>query len=242
MHRFFVSTQNINGASIVIPDKAALHHIKDVLRFKAGDKVIAFDERGNEYHCAIKQLSGEVILDIRETFLARQKKERFNLAIACAIPKKAKMEDIIDKLTQLGVHRIIPLKTERVVVKLDAQKELKKAVRWRKIALCASEQCQRNNLPVIDKIREIKEVLSEPNTFDLKLIPTLCGKRKLLKEILLTPGYKNILVIIGPEGDFTQQEVELAKDAGFIPVSLGGLVLPVDTAAIAIASYIKLSY
>jgi len=240
MHRFYTPSKNISGDRIIISDNKVAHHIRDVLRLETRDKVIVFDEQGNEYDCIINQVLNEVRLDIINKHLSYSKAKSISITIACAIPKKSKIEDIIDKLTQLGVDRIIPLKTERVVVKIDKHKEMLRLSRWKKIAQVASEQSHRNNIPLIDRVRDIKEVILNSESFDLKLIPTLIGRRKSLKEIFLNFGYKNILVLIGPEGDFSSQEVELAEKSGFIPISLGQLVLRVETAAVAVASCIRI--
>ena len=153
------------------------------------------------------------------------------------------MDDIVDKLTQLGVECIIPLETERVIVRLDKQKKIERCERWKKIALSAAKQSQRSSLVVMKPISTLKDVFSAANEFDLKLIPTLEGSRKNLKEILNQEckKIKKIMVLIGPEGDFTLPEIDLAKKAGFLPVSLGTRVLRVDTAAIAVVSFIKLN-
>jgi 16S rRNA (uracil1498-N3)-methyltransferase len=154
------------------------------------------------------------------------------------------MDDIVDKLTQLGVERIIPLKTERVIIKLDKDKEVSRLARWRKLAQAAAEQSQRQNLPVIEPIKDLKEFLVQAKTlYDLKLISTLMdSKRKSLKEIFKGLKPQKVLVLIGPEGDFSPEEVDLAKKSGCIPASLGDLVLRVETAAIAVVSYIRLSF
>ncbi len=240
MHRFYIPSGNISGDKITISDKQQVHHIKDVLRLKAKDKVIAFDTAGNEYASDIEKISPDGIsLKIRDK-CASMASRKFRITVACAIPKKSKMGDIIDKLTQLGVDRIIPLKTSRVVIRLDRHKEMLRQERWKKIAQSASEQCQRNTLPVIDRIKGMDEVLSESGNFDLKLIPTLNAKRKSLKEIFIHSYSKNVLVFIGPEGDFSEEEVDLARKAGCIPLTLGELTLRVDTAAIAVVSFIRL--
>jgi 16S rRNA (uracil1498-N3)-methyltransferase len=238
MNRFFAPSQNIIGDKIVICDKDQAHHIRDVLRLKAGNEIILCDERGNEYKAIIEKISEEGIefkIKKRNKFIPGQ---RIKITLACAIPKKSKMDDIIDKLTQLGVDRIIPLLTERVIVKLDKKKEVLRLTRWRRIALNSAKQSQRKQLPVIDSLKNIQEVLAED--FDLKLMPTLTGKRKTLRDAIAESNPKSILVLIGPEGDFTPEEVELAKKSGCIPVSLGDLVLRVETAAIAVVSYIRL--
>ena len=170
------------------------------------------------------------------------KPAKVKITVACAIPKASKMDDIVDKLTQLGVDRIIPLETEREIIKLDKHKRIFRQARWKKIALNASRQSQRNTLPAIESIKNIKELLSQVDAYDLRLIPTLTGIREAFQEILTKAKAKDILVFIGPEGDFTQEEINLAKRAGFIPVSLGDLVLRVETAAVAVASFIRIYY
>jgi 16S rRNA (uracil1498-N3)-methyltransferase len=150
------------------------------------------------------------------------------------------MDDIIDKLTQVGVDRIIPMLTRRVIIKLDKERAGLRLARWQKLALAASGQSQRDSLPEICEFRKFSEVVAGSGEYDLKLIPALIGERRHLKEILGQGIYKNILVLIGPEGDFTPQELQAALEEGFIPVTLGERVLRVDTAAVAVAAFIKL--
>lgn len=240
MHRLFLLS-SVSGDEIEISDKSQAHHIKNVLHLKAGEKVVAVDKKGNEYLCAIKEFSGEkVILRLKEK-IVRSQGEGVKVTIACALPKKSKFDDIVERLTQLGVHRIIPMDTERVVVRLDKHKEEARLERWQKIAESAAQQSQRNNLPVIDRVKKLEEVLAEAKDYDLKLVPALIDERVPLKAALTRGKYKNILVLIGPEGDFTSAEVNAAKRAGFIPVTLGKLVLRVETAAVTVASFIMLN-
>lgn len=240
MHRFYSPSQNIFAHKIILSDQGQVHHIRDVLRLQPKDKVVIFDDNNHEYRAIIEKLSPQsVTLKIKEKDRPLAIK-KIKISVACAIPKKSKMGDIIDKLTQLGADRIIPLETERVVIRLDGQKKLLKQKRWQKIALNASQQSQRSTIPIIDSIKDIREVLSEAKNFDLKLIPALIGKRKPLKEVFLNSRPRNILILIGPEGDFTPEEVKLAKKSGCIPVTLGSLVLRVETAAVATVSFIRL--
>lgn len=242
MHRFFMPSQDTLQDKMIMRDKREIHHIRDVLRLKEGDEVVIFNDKGIEFKAGIESVSSQSI-----TFKVRQKaaagrQQESKITVACALPKKSKMSDIVDKLTQLGVDRIIPMKTERVIVKLDKRKENLLMVRWQKIALNASKQSQRNSIPEIDRVRPLKEVLNEAGKFDLKLIPTLIDERKNIREVIVgSRAPKNILVLIGPEGDFSGEEVGMAVGSGFIPVSLGESVLRVDTAAIAVASYVRLA-
>ena len=238
MHRLFVPPDNISVDEIRVSDKEQVNHLKNVLRLKAGAEIVVFDGQGNEFNCAVEVVAKEVVLKIKSR--NSSKKTGSSITIACAIPKKSKMDDIIDKLTQLGVDKIIPLETERVIVRLDKNKKAQRQERWQKIAQSASEQSQRSTIPVIEPVKNVSEVLTAAKNYDLKLIPTLYGKRKSLKEVFSGSVPKNVLVFIGPEGDFSDEEVGLAVKAGCIPVSLGQEVLRVETAAVAAASFIKL--
>jgi len=239
VNKFFCKNSDVQGEMIAISNIEDIHHIKNVLRLKKGKKVEASDESGNVYACEVFQIDDKVHLIIKNK-IPPAEKQGIELTLAVAIPKKAKIDDIIDKLVQLGARRVIPLKTERVIVKLDKQKEASRFLRWKKIALSAAKQCKRIDLPVIEPVKSFKEVVESSGEFDLKLIPYLEGERKSMKDILDKFSGKKILVLIGPEGDFSEEEVNLALSAGFIPITLGDLVLRVDTAAISAASFIRL--
>lgn len=241
MKRFYCGNADITGSYIYIKDIKELHHIKNVLRMKVNDKVIVFNDKGSEYEGLIYKINPDfVAVKIQKIKIAVRKDNKTNITIACAVPKNSKMDDIIDKLTQLGVDRIIPLITKHSVIRWDSAQKAKHEARWQKIALSASKQSQRNSLPIVEPVREIEEVFSKAGDFDLKLIPTLGGSRKPLKDIFIYSDYKKILILVGPEGDFSACEVELAVQKGFIPVSLGDLVLRVETAAIAVVSFMRL--
>lgn len=240
MQRFLASSKNIEADKIIICDKAEVHHAKVVLRLKAGEKVVVFDEKGVEYACSIEELTGkEIVLKVKKKNLPGLK-NRVSVCVACALPKKSKMDDIIDKLTQLGVDRIIPLVAQRVIVKLDDNKKAQRLERWKKIALSSVKQSQRSSIPVIEPIRDIEEALKNAESYDLKLIGALIGEKNTLREALEKSKPKNIIIFIGPEGDFTPGELELAKDVGCVPVTLGDTVLRVETAAVCAASFVKL--
>lgn len=240
MHRFYIPSSNISSEQAEINDPSQANHIKNALRLKVGSKIILFDDKKYEYTAIIQE-----ILDRKVIFNLKNKNRvmtdnKINITVACALPKKSKFDDMVDKLTQLGVNRIIPMITERVIVKLDSSKIDLRQRRWQKIALSAAQQSKRADLVLIDRLKDIQEVLLESKNFDLKLIPNLGEDKNTLKDIFSAHSYKNIIFLIGPEGDFTSQEISLAKKAGFIPVTLGSNVLRVETAAIAVTSFIKL--
>jgi len=248
MNRFFIDKVGVADAAdakdkyIILNDPAQLHHLRDVLRIKPLELVEIFDSNGNEYITAVVEIGSEAAkLEVKEKRIPRD--QGVSITVACAIPKKVKMDDIVDKLTQLGVECIIPLETERVIVRLDKQKKAERFERWKKIALSAVKQSHRSRLAQINPVSTLRDVFAIADEFDLKLIPTLEGKRKTLKEAIdqECKKIKKIIVLIGPEGDFTPGEIDLAKKSGFLPISLGERVLRVDTAAIAVVSFIKLN-
>ncbi len=239
MQRVFCNSANISGNIISLTDNCLVHHLKDVLRIKENAEVIACDESGNEYSCAVTNLTGQGVELTIKNITKNDSAGKTKITVACAMPKKSKFDDIIDKLTQLGADRIIPLQTERVIVKFYKDKEKSRFQRWNKIALSASEQSQRNTLPVIEPVMKIEDVLKDSRGYDLKLIPALIGERKTLPHILAGCAPRNILVLIGPEGDFSPREVALAIEAGCVPLTLGGLVLRVETAAVSVVSMLN---
>jgi 16S rRNA (uracil1498-N3)-methyltransferase len=227
-----------SGDEINLSDRSQLHHLRDVLRLKPGDEVTVFDEDGTESAGVISTLEkAQAVIRINTRKAAPKK--RYKTAVACAIPKKTRFDDVIDKLTQLGVDIIIPLETRRTIVRVGNNCETR-LERWRKIARSAAEQSQRNTLPLIYPVTGLKDVFALAGEYHLKLILALTGDRKLLKEVRVSPEFSSIISLIGPEGDFTPQEIEEAVKAGFIPVSLGDTVLRVETAAVAISAYLKL--
>ncbi len=242
MLRVFVPNDVISDKVIAIRDIEQLHYLKDVLRLKKQDKIIVVDEQAIIYSCQVAGVSpNEARLEILEKKKSAVSR-LFTLTVACAMPKNSRFDDIVDKLTQLGVDRIIPLKTARVIADLNKKKEFLRLQRWLKIARQAAQQSQRDRLACVEPITDFSALLGRMNEWDLKLIPALIGKRKPLRDAVTAADKKNILLLIGPEGDFTPQEVEQAIAKGCIAVSLGSTVLRVETAAVAAAAYIRLAF
>jgi len=241
MQRLFIQGVCAKGGRVVINDLKQVHHVTQVLRCKPGDTLIVCDEKKNEFLCVIHASSGDALeCAVIDTYTKPDKKEEVYLAVACAIPKNSRVDDAINKLTQIGVNRIIPMITQRVIVKIRKEKAGARLHRWKTIAESASEQCQRTDIPLVDEATDFFRVLELSDEFDLKLICALIDERKPLREVLDAAHAKKIMVVIGPEGDFTPDEVCLAKQKGFVPVTLGATVLRVETAAVAVASFIRL--
>jgi len=259
MARLYCPKESIHGEQIIIDERRQIHYLRDVLRLKVGDAVFVFDGEANEYLCQIQESSKRLVkLLVKEKMQIKPQVSKCELAVACALPKqKNRFDDLVDKLSQLGVNKIIPMITKRTIIQWDSHQKQQHHLRWCKIAQAACSQSGRNLLAVIEPVKEINQILTHSEFYDLKLIPTLTLETQPLKDIILKPlprpssttmfclkegrGLpKSILILIGPEGDFTAQELTQARNAGFIPVSLGDLVLRVDTAAIAVAAFFRL--
>lgn len=238
MFRFYSPPKNIFKDKIVISDKKEVHHLKDVLRLKRGDFVFVFDGKANEYKAEIQEFSdNRVILKIIDKKIFS--KMDLEISVASAVPKGRRFDFVVEKLTELGIKSIIPLRTERSVVKIE--KEGMRFKHWQNIILSACKQSGRINILNLEPQTDFEEILKRRNEFELGLIATVSGQAKNLKEVL-KEKIKRILILIGPEGDFTSKEVNLAIQSGFIPVSLGNLVLRTETAAVILAGFVKLYY
>jgi len=224
MHRFYLP--NLQQPLL---DAEEAHHALHVLRLKVGDTLNVFDGRGHEAQARIAEATKD---SVRLTILQHSNSASLpcRITLAQAIPKKS-MDLIVQKATELGVASIVPLVSERSVVKLD--EDSRRMDRWHEIALEACKQCGNNWLPEIQSPRKARDFLTSPGQFDLKLIASLQPDSKPLKAILGDAVHPtSVLILIGPEGDFTLAELGLAKSAGCLLLSLGPLVLRADTAAI----------
>jgi 16S rRNA (uracil1498-N3)-methyltransferase len=229
MHRFFLS--NLQQPTLGAEET---HHALHVLRLKVGDTLNVFDGRGHEAQCAIAEISKDTVR-LKVLTQTTTPALPFCITLAQAIPKKS-MDLIVQKATELGVAVIVPLASERTLVKLDD--DSKRMDRWREIALESCKQCGNNWLPEIQPPRKARAFLTSLAPYDLKLIGSLQPDSKPLKTILSGTsalgysGTSSVLILIGPEGDFTPAELNLAKSAGCLPLSLGPLILRAETAAI----------
>lgn len=246
MNRFYVPKKNISLGQMTIDESSDVHHLVHVLRLKTGDKVCVSDGEGVNYETRVASLLREkVILQIEAKASPKAKNQKkIHISLGIAIPKNARFEEIVDKLTQLGIDVIIPLFTERTLVR----KEIfdKRRDRIFRVMFSAAKQSGVSVLPELKEGVDFLAFLKSLSTYDVCLLPNLAQQDLSLKKavsILKVRGKTvRILVLIGPEGDFTKREIDLALKAGCQAVSLGESVLRVDTAALAVASFLKLNF
>lgn len=233
MQRYFVKEKNNNNFILTDGD---IHHIKKVMRYKNNDKIeIVYEKK--VYLCNIDNID---LLELSVIDSYKEDRElNIELTVAISLVQEQKFDLIIQKLTELGVTSIIPLKTERSIVKIDSSKEERKKLRWENICKEASEQSHRVTIPKIYNIMTMKELLK--NKKELNLICSLNDRTKPLEEYL-NNNIKDVLFVIGPEGGFSPKEEEFLINNGFNGTTLGKRVLRVETAAIYIASIINYIY
>jgi 16S rRNA (uracil1498-N3)-methyltransferase len=242
MHRFYCPQANFFSQQAVISDKDEIHHLQHVLRLKKGVPVKIFNGKGKEALGTITSLGPkEVGIRIQKVHEIKHRKPL--LILACAVPRKNKFELIIEKATELGVDEIIPVNTQRTVISLPEVRLKRKLLRYETVAINAAKQSQRSIVPLIHPVTDFPSVIKELKKSDLGIIPSLSGKRKhLLETFSENKNPDKIFFLIGPEGDFTEDEYGLARQKGYIPVTLGETVLKVETAAICVLACVNQYY
>ena len=241
MKRFFCPKENISSDTIRITDSKEMHHIISVMRCAVEDAVTIFDGEGTEYQGRITAMNQKAVsLSIKSK--RRGVAQGVRVTIACAIPKKSKLDAIIERCSELGVERIIPLVTKRTVVRLTAQQRQCKQARWKRIALAACRQSGRAAALEVEEVKDFSEALVSIKDYDTAIIPCLEGERQGLYAVLDNLQGARVLAFIGPEGDFTLGEISEAKRLGCRAVSFGSIVLRVETAAVYLASIFKYRY
>lgn len=228
-HHFFIPGQHFKGGKVLLTGETG-HHAARVLRLKAGEEITLADERGACFRGRVTAvLEGEVEAELLEDLPSAE--PPLTVTLLQGLPKGDKMDLIIEKCTELGVKRIIPLLTERVVVRLDEKTALHKRERWQRVARAAAQQSRRCHIPAVELPRTLKEALAGLPA-DTLLLTLWEGERSLgLKEVLarVSPS-QPVALIVGPEGGLSWEEVKMACQAGGIPVNLGPRILRTETA------------
>jgi 16S rRNA (uracil1498-N3)-methyltransferase len=243
VHRFYWPPEDAREGRLRLRGREA-HHARNVLRIRAGDRLVLLDGAGSEFLCQVSEPSRE---ELRLALLEKRTVAPlpWQITLLQAVPKGKLMEAIIQKATELGVARIVPLRTERVVGHIDGAGSGEKAEKWRQVAVEAIKQCGAAWLPQVEAPLTLQEFLGRNETFELPLVASLQGPcehpRRYFQEFETRMGRKprSLCVWVGPEGDFTPSEMHAIKVAGNFPITLGSLVLRTETAALCCLSILN---
>ena len=236
MHRFYLAPENWNPDALALTGAEA-HHCRNVLRLEAGDKVVVFDGRGREMTAEITSADSSDIR-LRKIHEAQTPPLRCRITLGQAIPKGKNMDLIVQKAVEIGAAEIAPIISDRTVVRLDEESAASKQAKWQTVAIEAAKQCGQNWLPQVHVPQTMPQFFQHPRRFDLQLIGSLQSDAVHLKKILAEFSAEHgdrpasVLMLVGPEGDFTPAELSLARSHGCRPITLGPIVLRVETASI----------
>lgn len=240
MSNFFIDSSNIENELAYITG-GDVNHIKNVLRMREGDEINLSTGDGLVYRADIKEMQADRIV-CRITDCNGGKAELpSKIVLFQGLPKKDKMELIIEKAVELGVSEIVPVIMKRTIVKLeDRKKEEKRLDRWRTIALTAAKQSGRDIVPEVADFVDFKEAAKRAQTLEYCLIPyeKAKGMERARELIRGTKGKSSIGIYIGPEGGISEEELNLAESFGALPISLGNRILRTETAGLALVAAI----
>lgn len=242
MYRFYIEPSKKQGDTIEIMGED-VNHIKNVLRMRTGEQFILCDGAGTDYLC---ELSGSKERNLLATVLEERASETelpVRLVLFQGLPKKDKMELIIQKAVELGAAEIVPVVTKRTIVKTEGGKEEKKLSRWQAIAESAAKQSGRGVIPRIAPICTWKEALAQMENleYNVVLYENARGMQPTAEFVRTASEKSSIGIFIGPEGGFAEEEVEAVVEKGAAKLSLGKRILRTETAGLAMLSMLMLS-
>ena len=238
MHRFFIAPENWNSCALTLAGAEA-HHARDVLRMRVGERVVLFNGRGHEITAEIVDVGVDEIA-LRKLHEAETPPLQCRIVLGQAIPKGKSMDLIVQKAVEIGASEIAPIISDRTIVQVDSESAKQKQSKWQQIAIEAAKQCGQNWLPSVHAPRKLSDFVTvgTEESFDLQLIGSLQPGAQHLKKVLANYSRehqhrpRSVLMLVGPEGDFTPAELALARGHSYQPITLGPIILRVETAAI----------
>ncbi len=234
--RLYVESTTVAVGQSLTLDKDAARYLTRVLRRKPGDGVTVFNGDGNDYEATITDVSATTTVTIDHN-RPNATESSLNITLVQSLAKGSKLDLVIQKATELGVNRIVPISADRSVMQIDEKRLQKRMQHWRGIAISACTQCGRSVIPVIDQPTETTQWISGNKTATLMLHP---GGAQSIGEVILNDNQCQIL--IGPEGGFSDNELSQATNANIQLVSCGPRILRTETAGFTALAILQARY
>lgn len=236
MHRVLIPAGAVRGNQVFVTDPPAVHHLARVLRLKPGEPVECFDGQGRAYRGIVAEISPtQIVVDVHAP--RSESVPRVRLMLAQALIQPERFEWVLQKATELGVTGILPMLTARTIAKAPSEQRCR---RWQRIVEEAAAQCGRATVPSLETPQRFEQIVQRTQSPGAVLMPTLAGPRRPLSECLAAlDAAQAVLVMIGPEGDFSPEEIRAAAAQGIRGVDLGPLTLRSETAAIAVLAILQ---
>lgn len=238
MYRFYVSADQLAEKEVFISG-GDVNHIKNVLRLEVGDWIVACDGNGTDYVSRIQSICSDEVVASIEKVQPTGTELPVRITLFQGMPKKDKLELIIQKAVELGACEIVPVMTKRTVVKLSEEKKINKRLeRWQSIAYAAAKQCDRGIIPTVHKPVSYEEALAMADQLDYNVIPyeLQTGMEEARKIVDQACKQRSLGIFIGPEGGFEPEEVERAMTRNIHPMMLGKRILRTETAGMSLLS------
>ena len=240
MRRFYIEPSEVSKSSLTIGGTEA-HHIKNVLRLKPGDPLKLFDGTGHEYEAVICSMEAGTIAVKIQRKVRPDPTASIRITVAQAFLKEKKLDDLVRKLSELGIAAWIPFFSERSIARPTKERLAGRIPRWKRIATEAMKQCQRKTMLEVHEAQTFEELLKLSEPYDLKL---LFWENKAVPfkpdvNLMQHCPLDSIMIMLGPEGGFTDQEIETARQKGFLIAGLGPRILRAETATLAAATLIQ---
>lgn len=234
--RLFVGAALQRGAEIDLPDAAARH--VQVRRLQPGDPLRLFNGQGGEWAATVLHIGRRGVAVRIDGHDAVERELKWRVSVALGMPANERMDILVEKATELGVHAIVPLLTERSVLRLHGERAQRKRAHWQGIAAAAAEQCGRNRVPQVAAVQTLGDWLAQPTDGARRLLLTPAADATALRVAAV--GAEALLTLSGPEGGLSAAEEAAARACGFVATGLGERVLRAETAPLAVLAWVGL--
>jgi 16S rRNA (uracil1498-N3)-methyltransferase len=219
---------------LLLPDTAANHLVR-VLRLREGADLLVFDGQGHEHHASIARIQGAVVTVLIKAAVERNNESPLHIALIQGVSRGERMDWTLQKATELGVSRIVPVMTERSVVRLDDKQAAKKQQHWQQIVSSACEQSGRSVVPNVMPPCTLRTFLATPSSA-IRYVLAPEGAEALADQ---SSSHNSVELLIGPEGGLDDSEIQCAQQSGFKSVRLGPRILRTETAAVVALSVLQ---